>query len=172
MSASAAASAAARRQQPAPRGRRRRAPSKGRAVHPRARFSAGVVARLRAQFDMIDTDNSGAIDAREAAQLAAAHLKPDATARQARDLGERLRFALDVDGDGKISFEEYATRFGPRLQMAEARLRRGLSAHPGHAASRAPVGLRSPGHHERRSCPCQWNFQSFMLVVLFWWLWA
>ena len=58
-----------------------------------------------------------------------------ATAKDKRVLGDALRRALDVNGDGKINFEEYASRFGPRLQMAEARRRRGKQAHPGYQKS-------------------------------------
>jgi hypothetical protein len=104
-------------------------------LHARSRFSDGVKALLRAQFDELDGDRSGHIDAGEAAALAARHLRPGATAKDKRVLGDALRRALDVNGDGKINFEEYASRFGPRLQMAEARRRRGKQAHPGYQKS-------------------------------------
>jgi len=104
-------------------------------LHARARFSASVQNLLRTQFDALDSDRSGAIDAGEAALLAARFLKPNASKKEKRSLGDALRRALDVDGDGKISYEEYSNRFGPRLQMAEARGRRGLKEHPGYEKS-------------------------------------
>ena len=89
-------------------------------------FSEPVLKILHEQFNLLDADRSGKIDAGEAALLAAKYLKKDASASEQQIFGDSLRRALDTDGDGKISFDEYCVRFGVKLQMQEARQRRGL----------------------------------------------
>lgn len=89
-------------------------------------FSPDVYKVLREQFNSLDKDGSGQIDSEEASILAAQYLSPEASFAEQEKLGESLRSALDSDRDGKISFEEYSSRFGIKLQLQEARKRRNL----------------------------------------------
>ena len=73
---------------------------------------------------MADKDGSGEIDAEEACDLFSQFCCPSATIEEIRRTSASLRNQMDQDRNGKISFEEYAFRFGRKLQMELARRRR------------------------------------------------
>eukprot|EP00960_Hanusia_phi_P028591 747493-Hanusia_phi.AAC.1 len=83
-----------------------------------------VISELRRQFNMADKDGSGEIDAEEACDLFSQFCCPNATIEEIRRTSSSLRNQMDQDRNGRISFEEYAFRFGRKLQMEIARRRR------------------------------------------------
>ena len=61
-------------------------------------------------------DGSGFIDSNEAAALFARHCAGSSEA-EIRAISDNVRNQLDSDRNGRISFEEYAFRFGRKLQV-------------------------------------------------------
>ena len=123
-------------------------------------FSPDVYKVLRQQFNSLDKDGSGQIDSGEASILAAQYLSPEATFAEQQKLGESLRAALDSDRDGKISFEEYSSRFGIKLQMQEARKRRNLGERTYIQSRMARPGSNYDANSEQ-------IFVIFCIVVVF-----
>ena len=111
-------------------------------------FDAEVLADLRATFDQADADGSGQIDANEACVLFAAFCEPGSSPEQIQRTAGNLLSALDTDRSGKLSFEEFAFRFGRKAQMEHARRRRAgvspaspsLTSPAAAAASALPEG--------------------------------
>ena len=93
-----------------------------------------------------DADGSGEIDSKEAAVLFAKYCAPGSSEAEIRATASSLANQMDSDRSGTISFEEYAFRFGRKLQMEVARRRR--------EGNPAPRGREvGPGMHlhERRA---------------------
>ena len=93
------------------------------------------------------TDGSGQIDIEEACTLFAEYMAPGSSAADVKRTATNLVSTLDSDRSGKLSFEEFAFRFGRKLQMELAKKRRaGLTSPDAHAsaAGRAPA----PAHED------------------------
>mmetsp|Transcript_91744 Transcript_91744/g.148115 ORF Transcript_91744/g.148115 Transcript_91744/m.148115 type:complete len:231 (+) Transcript_91744:76-768(+) len=107
-------------------------------------FDAEVLAELRVTFDSADSDGSGHIDAEEACGLFASYCEPGSSAAEIKRTATNLLSTLDTDRSGKLSFEEFAFRFGRKLQMELARKRRaGLGNQSTTQSSLASEGLRA-----------------------------
>merc|ERR1719387_964500 len=88
-------------------------------------YDEEVVAATRREFDRIDKDKSGSLDADECLALLQA-LTPGASRRDA----ENLLNQLDTDRSGGVGFEEFLNRFGRKLQMDLAARKRAVRALP------------------------------------------
>jgi hypothetical protein len=107
-------------------------------------FDTEVIAALRATFDKADADGSGEIDAQEACGLFAAYCEPGSSAAEVKRTANNLLSTLDTDRSGKLSFEEFAFRFGRKLQMELARKKRaGIPVQ--HAAEENAKGAGAAG---------------------------
>jgi hypothetical protein len=95
---------------------------------PAQMFDPEVLVELRRTFDSADADRSGSIDAAEACALFAKYMDPSSSPADIKRTAANLVSTLDTDRSGKLSFEEFAFRFGRKLQMELARKRRAGSA--------------------------------------------
>ena len=107
-------------------------------------FDAEVLADLRATFDQADADGSGQIDANEACVLFAAFCEPGSSPEQIERTAGNLLSTLDTDRSGKLSFEEFAFRFGRKAQMEHARRRR-AGAGPASPSLTSPAAAAAVG---------------------------
>lgn len=131
-------------------------------LRPAQMFDPEVLVELRRTFDSADADGSGSIDVEEACTLFAKYMDPGSSPFDIKRTAANLVSTLDTDRSGKLSFEEFAFRFGRKLQMELARKRRAGSAVSTSAAVNEDVierqhacpsdGLHAPpGAYMRRS---------------------
>ena len=93
--------------------------------------SAKRMARIRRKFDALDEDDSGYLEGGEVRELAKWVLSSFAAARDGTmpdeaeqdRLVKKLMTRVDEDGDGRMSFEEFAAYYEHRLCMGRIRHR-------------------------------------------------